>query len=184
MLEFPYHTLESAPDDAREPLDGALGTYGMVPNLYAKMAESPALLRGYLDLAAHFSRCGLGPVEQQVVLLTVSRVNGCGYCVGAHSVLADMGGVPADVTDAIRNDLPIADARLEALRQFAARLAKSRGWVSDAAIANFVDAGFSRADVLNVVLGVGLKTLSNYTNHLVDTQLDAAFANRAWQPPV
>lgn len=183
MQRFPYHTQDTAPVDARPLLEGAKKKYGMIPNLYAKMAEAPALLQAYLQIAELFARSGLTPVEQQVVLLTVSRVNGCGYCVGAHSVLADMGGVPAEVTDAIRTDAPIADARLEALRRFTARLVEARGWLPEADVAAFLTAGYTSANVLDVVLGVGQKTLSNYTNHLVGTELDAAFAGRAWQAP-
>ncbi|MBZ0071152.1 MAG: carboxymuconolactone decarboxylase family protein [Gammaproteobacteria bacterium] len=183
MQKFPYHTQDTAPAEARPLLDGARKKYGMIPNLYAKMAEAPALLQAYFQIAELFSKSGLTAVEQQVVLLTVSRVNGCAYCVGAHSVLADMGGVPAAVTDAIRDDTPITDARLEALRQFTARLVEARGWLSDDDIDAFVASGYTPANVLDVVLGVGQKTLSNYTNHLTGTELDAAFAGRAWQAP-
>jgi AhpD family alkylhydroperoxidase len=111
---------------------------GMLPNLYARMAEAPALLQSYLDVAERFARSGLDPVQQQVVLLTVSRVNRCGYCVGVHSVLADMGGVPAEVTNAIRNDTPVPDARLEALRRFTARLVEDRGWVNETEVQTFL----------------------------------------------
>jgi AhpD family alkylhydroperoxidase len=184
MIDFPNHTLESAPVEARPALEAQRRKYGMVPNLYARMAEAPALLQSYLDVAQRFARSGLDPVQQQVVLLTVSRVNRCGYCVGVHSVLADMGGVPAEVTNAIRNDTPIPDAKLEALRRFTARLVEDRGWVNETEVQTFLQAGYSRASVLDVIVGVGLKTLSNYTNHIVGTELDAAFAGRAWQAPV
>lgn len=155
----------------------------MVPNLYAKMAEAPALLKAYQEISEIFTLSGLTPTEQQVVLLTVSRVNRCTYCVGAHSVLADMGGVATEVTDAIRNDTPIADPRLEALRRFTARLVEARGWLDDADVQAFFDAGYQPANVLDVIVGVGQKTLSNYTNHIAGTELDAAFSERAWQAP-
>lgn len=183
MQNFPYHTPETAPADARPLLEDARRQYGMVPNLYAKMAEAPVLLQAYRQIAELFSRSGLDPTEQQVVLLTVSRMNDCAYCMGAHSVLADAAGVPAEVTDAIRNDEPVHDARLEALRRFTARLVEARGWLDDADIRAFLAAGYTRANVLEVVLGVGQKTLSNYTNHIVGTDLDAAFSSRAWQAP-
>lgn len=183
MQKFPYHTQDTAPADARPLLDSAKKKYGMIPNLYAKMAEAPTLLQAYLQIAELFSKSGLSPTEQQIVLLTASRVNSCGYCMGAHSVLADMGGVPADVTNAIRTDAPITDAKLEALRQFTARLVEARGWLQEADVEVFLMAGYTPANVLDVVLGVGQKTLSNYTNHLVGTELDKAFAGRAWQAP-
>jgi AhpD family alkylhydroperoxidase len=183
MQKFPYHTQDTAPADAQPLLEGAKKKYGMIPNLYAKMAESPMLLQAYLQIAELFSKSGLSPVEQQVVLLTASRVNNCGYCMGAHSVLADMGGVPVEVTNAIRTDAPIADAKLEALRQFTAKLVEARGWLHEPDVETFLMAGYKPANVLDVVLGVGQKTLSNYTNHLAGTELDTAFAGRAWQTP-
>lgn len=76
---------------------------------------------------------------------------------------------------------PIADARLEALRKFTAKLVEAGGWLQEADVSAFLMASYTPADVLDVVLGVGQKTLSNYTNHLVGTELDAAFAGRAWQ---
>ena len=183
MSDFPSHSLESAPAAARPHLEGAQQQYGMIPNLYARMAEAPALLQTYLQAAAAFADSSLDPVQQQVVLLTASRANGCGYCMGAHSVLADMAGVPAAVTDAIRDDTQIPDARLESLRQFTRQMVERRGWVGDEAVQAFLAAGHSHANVLDVVLGIGMKTLSNYTNHLAGTELDPAFAGRAWQAP-
>lgn len=180
---FPYHTPGTASDEARPFLETAARKFGMVPNLYAKMAEAPALLQAYVQIASLFSKSGLTPTEQQIVLLTVSRANGCTYCVGAHSALADTGGVPTEVTDAIRDDTPIADARLEALRRFTSRMVEARGWLEGTDVQAFLSAGFKPADILAVILGVGQKTLSNYTNHITGTELDAAFSGRAWQAP-
>lgn len=183
MKNMPYHTPETSPAEARPLLEEAQKKYGMIPNLFARMAEAPMLLQAYIQVAEAFSRSSLTPAEQQVVLLTTSRMNECEYCMGAHSVLADMGGVPAEVTNAIRDDTPIPDDRLEALRGFTARLVKERGWLQEPDIEALMNHGYSRANVLDVVLGIGQKTLSNYTNHLVGTELDAAFSGRAWQTP-
>jgi AhpD family alkylhydroperoxidase len=154
----------------------------MIPNLFAKMAEAPALLEGYWSLARIFENSSLGPVEQQVVLIATSRVNQCRYCVGVHSAVADMQQVPAEITDALREGRPLPDARLEALRRFTERVVEARGWAPESELEAFLAAGYTSAQVLEVVLGVGLKTLSNYTNHLAGTELDPAFAGRAWTP--
>ena len=183
MKDIPYHTPETAPDDAKPIFEAAEKAFGMVPNLFRKMAEAPALLEGYWQLNSIFTRSSFSPMEQQVVLIAASVANGCSYCVGVHSVMADMAEVPADVTNALRTGQTITDERLEALRHFTQMLVEMRGWVPDSEVQAFLDAGFSRAQVLEVVLGVGLKTLSNYTNHLVNTELDPAFQGRAWQPP-
>lgn len=123
-----------------------------------------------------------GPVERQLVILTVSRFNECGYFMAAHTVIASMHDVPQDVVDAIRDDRPIADERLEALRRFSALTPEKRGWVTDTDIMAFTSAGFDHAQVMEVVLAISLKTISNYVNHIAKTPLDAAFSSQAWQP--
>ncbi len=182
MSQFPTHTLDSAPEAARPILEGAQKKYGMLPNLLASMAEAPALLEGYATLGEIFEKTSFSTVEKQVVLLTVSRRNLCHYCMAAHSTIADMSKVPAEVTDAIRDDQPLADPKLQALRVFADALVQGRGFPEAGQVEAFLAAGFTRAQVLEVVLGVGFKTLSNYTNHLVETQVDPAFSGRTWQP--
>jgi len=86
------------------------------------------------------------------------------------------------VTDAIRNDLPIADSKLEALRVFTTKVVDQRGWVSEEDIQAFVQAGYNKQQIIEVILGVSVKTLSNYVNHISQTPVDDAFAKRAWQP--
>ncbi len=117
------------------------------------------------------------------MLLTASRLNGCEYCVAAHSTVAKLSEVPASVVNAVREDRPLEDPRLEALSQFTRLVVEQRGWVGEAAVDAFIDAGFTRAQVLEVVLGVAMKTLSNYTNHLAEPALDAAFAGEEWRAP-
>jgi alkylhydroperoxidase family enzyme len=91
--------------------------------------------------------------------------------------------VDASVITALRDDLPLRDNRLQALRTFTVEVVRTRGWPSDQALAGFLAAGYSQAQALEVVLGVGVKTLSNYANHLANTPLDAAFAPAKWSPP-
>lgn len=181
MSEFPTHTLETVPEEAKTIFDAAEKAYGMVPNLHRKMAESPALLEGYWQLSQVFSNSSLTPIEQQVVLIAASVTNNCTYCVGAHCVLADMVNTPAEVTEALRTGEVIPDDRLQALRKFTQSVVITRGWVQESEVSALLNEGFTRSQVLEVILGVGLKTLSNYTNHLVATELDAAFQGRAWE---
>ena len=183
MTHFKTHTIESAPDRSRPILEGAKKAYGQVPNLLATMADAPALLEAYTAIGQIFDKTSLSPSERQVVLLAVSRFNKCEYCVAAHSVIASVQKVPDDVVDAIRDDHPIADAKLEALRRFATEIAEQRGFVSDAQVQAFLDAGYEQSHVLEVLVGIAMKTLSNYTNHIAATEVDPAFASRAWKPP-
>ncbi len=179
-MKFTIYTPETAPEQAKPILAGAKKAYGFVPNLLGTMAEAPALLRAYTTVSGIFDESSLSATERQVVLLTVSSGNQCEYCVAAHTVIAGMHKVPAAVVDAIRSGLAIADPKVEALRLFTAAVVASRGWPTDEETAAFFNAGYSRQQVLEVVLGVGMKTLSNYTNHIAATPLDSAFAPAAW----
>ena len=170
---------DHAPAAVRDTLASVRQRYGFVPNLYRYFAHAPGALEGYLAISDLFGRGTLSATERNVVLLAVSRENGCRYCVAVHSAVADMQRDDTAATDAIRNGTPIADPRLEALRQLAEALARDPA-DAGAEVAAFLAVGFTPAQVLEVVLGLTLKTLSNTTNHLVATPLDAAFAKRAW----
>ena len=180
MTDFSTYTLKTVPEAGRETLDTVKKAYGFVPNLIGTMVESPVLAGAYLDISKSFGETSFTPTEQQVVLLTASRINECGYCVAAHSTIAAMSSVPAAVVEAIREDRPLEDSRLEALRTFTRQVVEERGWVGETVVDAFIDAGFTRAQVLEVVLGVAMKTLSNYTNHIAETPLDPAFKAQEW----
>jgi len=186
MIEFEKHTIETAPEAAKPILQSALKGYGFVPNLYAAMAEAPTILEGYMSLSAIFEKTGLSETERQIILMTNNRLNGCKYCMAAHTTLSQMAGVDGDIIDALRKNTPIADAKLEALRQFTIAINESRGWPSDAQLDAFMAAGYAPQNVLEVILGTALKILSNYTNHVAETDLDDAFKANDWNvaPPV
>lgn len=171
---------KSAPEKAGEALSQARKKFGFVPNLLGNMAHAPSLLKAYLAVGSLFDETSLTATERQVVLLAASAENKCGYCVAAHTAIAAMQKVPAGVVTAIRNREPIADSKLQALRRFVEETVETRGWPSASARQGFLAAGYTEAQALEVVLGIGMKTLSNYTNHLTETPLDEAFAKMAW----
>ena len=183
MTDFTIHSEETASDASKELLAGAKKKVGFVPNLFGVMAGSPQLLNAYLTVSDIFSGTDFSPVEQQVVLLAINHANDCHYCMAAHSTIAQMVKMPEDVLDALREGTPIADAKLEALRVFAETMNEKRGWVSDADIEAFIAAGYTKQDVLNVVLAVSYKVMSNFTNHFAQTPVDGAFAKNAWEHP-
>jgi uncharacterized peroxidase-related enzyme len=155
---------------------------GMIPNMYARMANVPGLLDAYLSGYNAFREdSGFSAAEQEMVLLTISRINGCTYCVAAHSALADMNKVPAEITDAARDGKPLPDARLDALSAFTAAFVQSRGLPTAAETEAFLAAGYTETDILQVLLAVSVKTISNYTNHLFHTPVDQMFAHRTWE---
>jgi uncharacterized peroxidase-related enzyme len=185
MNPFKLHNLASAPAGSLPILEAANKGLGFIPNLYAHLAEAPAALEAYKQLGALLEKSSLTPTEQQVILIAVSVENGCEYCVAAHSFLArNMVKVPDNVIAALRGGQTLPDSKLNALVTFAQAVVRERGRVAHSQeLKDFFAAGYTPQNALEVVLGVTMKTLSNYTNHLTDTPLDAAFANEAWQAP-
>jgi len=180
MTAFAPHSLETAPEESKPRLQGAQDAFGFVPNLLGVMAEAPALLEGYMTLAGIFDKSNLSETERQIILMTNNRLNGCAYCMAAHTTIAQMAKVPADVVAALRDGSAIADPKLEALRSFTVAVNESRGWPTAAQIDALIAAGYTRQTVLEVILGTSLKVMSNYTNHIANTPIDAAFAPNAW----
>jgi len=183
-MTFPIQTLESAPTGSRAILEGTRKSLGFVPNLLGVFAGAPAALAAYTQLGSIFDTTSFSPTERQVILLTTSFENECGYCMAAHSTLASMQQVPADVIEALRTGEPLPDPRLEALAGFTRKIVQEAGWVSPAEVRSFLDAGFSQPQVLELLIGVAMKTLSNYTNHISETTVDEAFQPQAWSAPV
>jgi uncharacterized peroxidase-related enzyme len=181
MPRFPLHTVETAPD-AKALIANAEKAFGFLPNLLATMAEAPALLEGYMSLAAIFDKSDLSPTERQIILMVNNRLNGCTYCMAAHSAIAKGQGVPDDVIAALRSGTELSDPKLEALRVFAAKINESRGWPEQHDIDALLSAGYTERTILEVVLGTAVKVMSNYTNHVASTPLDSVFEAVAWTP--
>lgn len=164
-----------APEAARPLLQKAEQKYGFVPNILGVMANSPALLEAYMSLSQIFEKAGFSAAEKQVVLLAVSAENGCDYCSAAHSAIARMQNVDEAVIKAIGNGDRLPDAKLDALFRFTRVLVDKRGRPSDEDLQTFLDVGYSEAQVQDVITGIGMKTLSNYNNHIAETPLDPQF---------
>lgn len=183
MTAFTLHTVDTAPDAAKDQLAAIEKGWKFIPNLHRTLAESPVTLQAYDTLFDLVSKSGFTPVEQQVAYLAINVLNTCEYCTSGHSALAKMAGVDADTIEALREGKPLADARLQALRSFAEDVVRERGFVGGAAVDAFLAAGFTRAQVLEVVLIVATKTISNYTNHITGTPLDGFMAQTRWVAP-
>ena len=182
MSSYQVHTKETAPAASADLLANAEKKYGFTPNLLGVMAESPAMLKAYMAIGKIFDQSSFSDVERQIVILTASRINECRYCVAAHSVVAAMQNIPADVIAAIRDDQPIADRRLEVLRETVETAVNQSGWLSDEDKDQFFAAGYTRGQLLDVIVGVSFKTLSNYANKIADVPLDQAFSSGVWAP--
>ncbi|MEO1510572.1 MAG: carboxymuconolactone decarboxylase family protein [Planctomycetota bacterium] len=182
-MTFPLHDETTAPDAAKAPLAATRKTFGMVPNLERVMASAPPLLAGYATLWELFDQTTLSPVERQVVYLTANFENECDYCVPWHSLLAEKAGMdPADLA-ALRAGGALATAKLDALSAFARALIANRGKVSEAQLQAFLDAGYTEVQALEVILGLAVKTMSNFTNSIAGTPLDKPVQHHAWRKP-
>ncbi|MBI1228091.1 MAG: carboxymuconolactone decarboxylase family protein [Bacteroidetes bacterium] len=181
---LPAQGLDSSDEKAVALLAATKQSMGMVPNMYANMANHTAMLETYsFGYKAFRQEGGFTPAEQEVVFMAVSYENGCNYCMGAHSFLADkMSGVPTAVTDAIREGGVVDDEKLGALHRFTSAMMVGRGRPSQAEVEEFLAAGYTERHILSIILAISVKTISNYSNHIFDTPLDAAFQSRAWEP--
>lgn len=178
-------SLPARTDDDEDPavaavLSKAKAGIGMIPNMYANMANAPALLDTYMTgYAAFRAESGFSATEQEIVFLTISRINGCSYCLAAHSTIADRTKVPAEIVASVRQGTTLRDPKLDALATFTATMVKTCGQPTRRSVQAFLAAGYHEASILQIILAVAVKTISNYSNHLFHTEVDAAFAARA-----
>lgn len=177
---YQIYSEANAPQGAGELLQAAKAVYGFIPNAVGALAEAPQVLQAYLTLGELAEKSSLGDEERIVLMLVASVENTCTYCVPAVSTFARAGGIDPDLIDSIRDGKPLANARLEALRKFAAKVVSHRGWVSDADIKEFLDSGFTRRQSMEVVLVVLWKSIAMYVNRIANPVLDEAFLEEQW----
>ncbi len=153
---------------------------GVVPNLFRLVGNSPAALEGYLGLNGALAKGALEAPTRERIALAVAEINGCDYCLSAHSYLGKNLAKLSDVEIAANRDGHSADAKADAAVGFAVKLVEARGHVSDADIKAVKDAGYDDAQVIEIVLHVALNTLTNYVNEVAKTAIDfPAVAARA-----
>ncbi|MDE4134885.1 carboxymuconolactone decarboxylase family protein [Phaeobacter sp. QD34_3] len=181
MTHFPRHTAETAPDAAKDRLVASEKAFGFLPGLYQVMADVPQLLEIYQRTHEAFMNTSFNTAELTVVWQTINVEHECHYCVPAHTGIAHSMNVDADVIEALRNETPLADPKLEALRSFTLALVRGRGNVTQAESEAFYAAGYGSRQVLEIILGLSQKVLSNYTNHVAQTAVDPAFQAFAWE---
>jgi AhpD family alkylhydroperoxidase len=181
QLQLQLHDAETAPQGSRELLEKVNAAFGFTPNLTRVLAGAPAALNGYLSMGEIFGNTSLTPQEQETVILSVSFENECGYCMAAHSAGGKGKGLSDEAVAALRSGERLPDPKLDAVSRFSRAVVRERGRPSAEEVQAFLDAGFTQQNLLEVLVGVSFKTLSNYTNNLADTPLDDAFAKHAWK---
>ncbi len=177
---FRIHDDNTAPVESRALLGQAQAHYGFIPNAIGAMAESPAVLQAYLSLDELLGKTAFSDAERHVLLLAITREFECSYCVAAHSAFAKMAGLPPEEVERLRQGLPIADARLERLHRFAAKLVAHHGQVSDLDVQALLAAGYSRQHLLEVMLFIANKLIAVYANRVMGTDLDVALQGESW----
>lgn len=181
MTAFTLHDLNSAPVAAKPLLESSQKAFGMIPGLHAVMAEAPGLLEGYQILHRLFDNSSFNADEKTVVWQTINVEHACHYCVPAHTGIAKSMKVSDDVSNALRDETPLPTAKLEALRDFTLAMVRQRGELQDKQVQDFYAAGYTQQNVLEVILGLSQKVMSNYTNHVAQTPVDKAFKQFAWE---
>jgi len=169
-------TGHTVPEASRPVLEAVGKAYGFVPNLLATFANSPTTLQGYTTLDGIWEKGTLTAVELQLVLLTASTENACGYCSAAHATVAKMLKADARTVNAVRTGAPIAESKVKALVALTRELVAARGHAREQTIDAFLAAGYTAPQVLEVLVGIALKTISNYLDHINPTEIDAPFA--------
>lgn len=147
------------------------------------MAQAPSLLATYMAGWDQFDATSLSPAERQIVYQTANFENNCEYCMPWHTLLAESSGLSADDVNALRQASPLSDPKQEALRMFARDMTRTRGSVEPAALQAFFGAGYSEQQALEVILGLAIKLMSNFTNAIAQTPLDEAAQAKAWRKP-
>lgn len=180
MTTLKVHNMESAPEAAKPLLEKSKKAYGMIPGLHGVLANAPQVLEAYQTLHKLFTQSSFNEDELTVVWQAINVEHACHYCVPAHTGIAKMMKVDDAITNALRNETPLEDTKLEALRTMTLAIVKNRGNVSEEELSIFYTAGYGEQHVLEIILGLSQKVISNYTNHIANTPVDEAFHKFAW----
>ncbi|WP_179316932.1 carboxymuconolactone decarboxylase family protein [Winogradskyella undariae] len=181
MTTLKIHNIESAPEESKALLEKSQKGFGMIPGLHGVLASAPKTFEAYQTLHELFTQTSFNEEELTVVWQAINVEHACHYCVPAHTGIAKMMKVDDSITEALRNETPLADAKLEALRTMTLIIVRNRGHVTEEELNTFYAAGYGEQQVLEIILGLSQKVISNYTNHIANTPVDAPFQSFAWK---
>ncbi|MDG6478315.1 carboxymuconolactone decarboxylase family protein [Glaesserella parasuis] len=173
MSKFQIHTIDTAPEAAKETLQAVKNNNGFIPNLIGVLANAPTALETYRTVGAINQRNSLTPTEREVVQITVAVANGCGFCVAGHTAISiKQIKMPDELLQALRKATPIQDNKLDTLARFTLSVINTKGKVGETLLNEFFAVGYTQQNALDVVLGVSLASLCNYANNLADTPIN------------
>lgn len=180
MSSYPLHTIESAPAQSKPVLEHLRQTFGIVPNIAAKMAASPTLINAFIGLFERVHASSLNEQQIQTLLLTNAVANASEWPVAFHTALALKEGVHRADVDAIRRGALPDAPELAALSALARTLIEKRGRLAELGRQRFLEAGFSVEQILEVIAVVAASTITNYASSVTEPPLEAPFAEFAW----
>ena len=165
-------SIATSPAASQPLLEAVNKQLGSVPNLFRLAANSPAALEGYLGMMGALAKGALPAATRERIALAVAEVNGCNYCLAAHAYLGKNLAKLSDAEIAANRAGTSTDARADAAVRFAVLVARARGHVGEAALQAVRDAGYSDAQVVELVQHVALNTWTNYLNEVAGTEID------------
>jgi alkylhydroperoxidase family enzyme len=180
MQKFTVHTVESAPEESRPTLRGMQQKFGFLPNIMGTMAENPVLLNGFAASFGSFHGGSFDEREKQVLLLTNAVTLKCPWTVAAHSTFAIEDGVSESDVKAIRAGKLPQHPKYAALSQISRVLLENRGNATEAELDAFTSAGYSKAHIFEVVLGIGISMTTATTTNVAGTPVEGHFQAQTW----
>lgn len=165
-------TIEASPTRSQPLLAAVNQQLGSVPNLFRVLGNSPAALEGYLGLSGALGKGALDARTRERLALRVAQLNGCDYCLAAHTYLGKQLVKLDDAELAANRDGHSSDAKADAALQLASEIVRARGHIPDAALASARAAGLDEAQLIEIVVHVALNTLTNYVNTVAATAVD------------
>jgi uncharacterized peroxidase-related enzyme len=165
-------TIEAAPAASQPLLQAVKKQLGIAPNLFRLVANSPAALEGYLSLSGALAKGELPAATRERIALAVAEINGCGYCLSAHTYLGRNVAKLDDAEITANRNGASNDIKADAAVKFAARLTKLRGHITGQDFATIKAAGYTDAQIIEIVQHVALNTWTNYVNTVGETEVD------------
>lgn len=183
MSRITVQSLESAPEASRPYLEKAKAKNGFIPNLLGVLANAPTALETYLTVSEINGRSSFTLAERETVQITAAATHGCSFCVAGHTAISyKQGNLSPELVNALRDLAPLPDPKLDALARFTRAVIRSRGNVENHEFQDFLAVGYGEQQVIEVILGVALATLCNFSNSLAGTELNPELAAYRWQP--
>ena len=178
---YTIYNPDTASKDAQVILNKVQAHYQFIPNAMGAMVESPATAQSYMQLTELAQQTSFSELEQHIIFLTVSREYGCSYCVAAHTAFAQMGQVDGESIQQLRNGESLSNKKLEALQKFTRKMVQTGCNVSERDIEAFLSQGYTRRNVLELVLLMTNKLIAVFSNRIMGTDLDEALVSAQWE---